>query len=84
MGKADGLSRCSGEEKSSMEARFFDKEQLLDLEENDVEERGNADDVELEAINVASWEKKNGLLVVPEEYGLEMLRQHHDSQVAGH
>jgi len=40
--------------------------------------------VELEAIDVASWEKKNGLWVVPEEHKLEVLRQHHDSQVAGH
>jgi len=84
MGKADSLSRHSGEEKSSMEARFFDEGQLLDLEEDDVEEKGDADDVELEAIDVASWEKQNGLWVVPEEHKLEVLRQHHDSQVAGH
>ena len=84
MSKADSLSRCSGEEKSGMEARFFDEGQLLDLEEDDAEERGGADNVELEAINVASWEKNNGLWVVPEEHKLEVLRQHHDSQVAGH
>jgi len=64
MGKADGLSRCSGEEKSGMEARFFDKGQLLDLEEDDAEERGDADDMELEAIDVASWKKKNGLCLM--------------------
>jgi len=79
MGKADGLSKRSGEEKSGMEARFFNEGQLLDLEEDDAEERGNADNVELEAINVASWEKKNGLLVLPEEHMLEVLRQYHDS-----
>jgi len=84
MGKADGLSIRSGEEKSSMEARFFDEGQLLDLEEDDAEERRDADDVELEAIDVASWEKKNGLWVVLEEHKLEVLRQHHDSKVAGH
>ena len=84
MGKADGLSRRSGEEKSGMEARFFDKGQLLDLEEDDVAEREDADDVELEGIDVASWEKKDGLWVVPAEHRLEVLRQHHDSQVAGH
>jgi len=84
IGKADGLSRRSGEEKCGMEARFFIEGQLLDLEEDDAEERGDADDVELEAIDVASWEKKNGLWVVPEEHKLEVLRQHHDSQVAAH
>jgi len=84
MGKADGLSRRSGEEKSRMEARFFDEGQLLDLEEDDTEERRDADDVELEAIDVASWEKRNGLWIVPEEHKLEVLRQHHDTQVAGH
>jgi len=61
MGKADGLSRRSGEEKSSIEARFFDEEQLLDREEDDAEERRDGDEVELEANDVASWEKKNGL-----------------------
>jgi len=67
-----------------MEARFFDEVQLLDLEEDDAGEREDADDGELEAIDVASWEKKNGLWIVPEEHRLEVLRQHHDSQVAGH
>jgi len=54
MGKADGLSRGSGKEISSMEARFFDEGQLPDLEGDDIEERGNADYVELEAIDIAS------------------------------
>jgi len=54
MGKADGLSRHSGEEKSGMKARFFNEGQLLDLEEDDAGEKGDADDVELEAIDVAS------------------------------
>jgi len=67
-----------------MEARFFDEGQLLDLEQDDAEEGGDADDVELDAIDVASWEKNNGLWIVPEEHKLEVLRQHHDSQVAGH
>jgi len=61
IGKADGLFRCSGEEKSGMKARFFHEGQLLDLEEDNTEERRDVDDVELEAIDVASWEKKNGL-----------------------
>jgi len=84
MGKASGLSRRSGEEKSGMEARLFDEGQLLDLEEDEAEERRDADDVELEAIDIASWEKKNRVWVVSEEHKLEVLRQHHDSQVAGH
>jgi len=37
-----------------MEARFVDKGQLLCLEEEDAEKRGDADDMELEAIDVAS------------------------------
>jgi len=34
---------------------------LLDLEEDNAEEIEDAEDVELELINVASWEKKNRL-----------------------
>ena len=61
MGKPDGLCRCSGEEKSGMDAHFFDEEQLLDLENDNVGEEEDAEDVELEGIDVATWEKKNGL-----------------------
>jgi len=67
-----------------MEGRFFDEGQLLGLEDDDTEEREDGADVELEYINVASWEKKNGLWVVLEDHKLEVLRQHYDSQVAGH
>ena len=84
MGKLDGLSRCSGEEKSAMDAHFFDKGQLLDLGNDNVEEEEDAEDVEVEGIDVVTWEKQNRLWVVPQEYRLEVLRQHHDSQVAGH
>ena len=84
MGKPDGLSRHSGEEKSGMDAHVFDEGQLLDLENDDVGEEEDAEDVELEGIDVATWEKENGLWVVPQEHRLEVLRQHHDSQVAGH
>ena len=84
MGKPDGLSRRSGEEKSGMEAQFFEEGQLLDLEEDNDGEEEDAEDVELEGIDVAGWDKKNGLWVVPEEHRLDVLRQHHDSQVAGH
>ena len=84
MGKPDGLSRRSGEEKSGMDAHFLNEGQLLDLENNDVGEEDDAEDVELEGIDVATWEKKNGLWVVPQEHRLEVLHQHHDSQVVGY
>ena len=53
MGKPDGLSRRSGEEKSGMEAQFFEQGQLMDLEEDNVGEEEDAEDVELEGIDVA-------------------------------
>src|SRR5438445_2740750 len=84
MGKPDGLSRRSGEEKSAMEVQFFEEGQLLDLEEDNDGEEEDAEDVELEGIDVARWDMRNGLWVVPEEHRLDVLRQHHDSQVAGH
>ena len=67
-----------------MDAHFFDEEQLLNLENDDVGEEVDAEDVELEGIDVATWEKKNGLCVVLQEHRLEVRRQHHDSQLAGH
>jgi len=54
MNKADGLSRHSEEVKSGMEARSFVKRQLLDLEEDDTEERENTDNMELEARDIVS------------------------------
>ena len=84
MGKPDGLSRHSGEEKSGMEGQFFEEGQLLDLEEDNDGEEEDAEDVELEGIDVAGWDKKNRLWVGPEEHRLDVLRQQHDSQVAGH
>ena len=59
MGKPDGLSRRSKEEKSGMDAHCFDEGQLLDLEKDDVGEEEDAEDVELEGIDVATWERKN-------------------------
>ena len=59
MCKPDGLSRRSGKEKSGMDANFFNEEQLLDLENNDIREEQDTGDVELEGSNVATWEKKN-------------------------
>ena len=67
-----------------MDAHFFNEGQLMDLENDDVGEEEDAEDVELEGVDVATWEKKNGLCVVPQEHRLEVLQQHHDSQVAGH
>ena len=84
MGKPDGQSRHLGEEKSGMDKHFFDEGQLLDLENDNVREEEDVEDVELERIDVATWENMNGLLVVPQEHRLEVLRQHHDGQVARH
>ena len=84
MGKPDGLSRRLGEEKSGMNAHFFDEGELMDLKNNNVGEEEDAEDVELEGIDVATWEKKNRVWVVLQEHRVEVPRQHHDSQVARH
>ena len=84
MGKPDGLSRRSGEEKSSMDSKFFEDGQHLNLGEDENDNEGNAEDIELEGIDVSKWDKRNGLWLVPEEHRLEVLRQHHDRQVAVH
>ena len=84
MGKPDSLSRRSGEEKSGMDAKFFEQEQLLDLVEDANDNEGNADNIELEGIDVSKWDIRNGLWLVPEEQRLEVLRQQHNSQWAGH
>ena len=73
MGKPDGLSKRSGEEKSEMDAHFFNEGQLLDREHDNVGEEKDTEDVELEGIDVATWEKKNGLWIVPQEHRLEVL-----------
>jgi len=57
---------------------------MLYFEEDNREERGETGDVELAEIDVAYWEKENGLCVVLEKYRLEVLRQHYNSQVAGY
>ena len=84
IGKPDGLSGCSGQEKYGMDRDFFDEVQLLDLANNDMRQEEDMEDVELEGIDVATWEKKNRLWVVLQEYRLEVLRQRLDSQVSGH
>ena len=58
MGKPDGLSRRSGQEKSGIDTHFFDEEQLLDLENDNVGEKEDAEHVELQGIDVITWEKK--------------------------
>ena len=63
--KPDGLSRDSVEEKFWKQVHVFDARQLLDLENDDVGEEADAEDVELARIDVATWEKKNGLWAVP-------------------
>ena len=65
MGKPDGLSRHLGEEKYGMDAYFFDEGQLLHLKNDNVGEEDDAKDVDLEGVDVATWEKQNGLWVVP-------------------
>ena len=56
-----------------MDGHFFDEGQLLDLENNDIREEEDAEDVELEGIDMPTWEKKNRLWVVPQEYRLKVL-----------
>ena len=65
IGKPDGLSRRSGEEKCGMDIHFFNEGQLLDLEHDDVGEEEDVEDVELQEIDAATLEKQNGLWVVP-------------------
>ena len=54
MGKPDCLSRWAGKEKSGMNVHFFREEQLLDLENDNVGEEEEAEDVEIEGIDVAT------------------------------
>ena len=42
VGKPDGLSRVSGEEKSIMDIHLFDEAQLMDLENDYIEEEEDA------------------------------------------
>ena len=59
MYKADSLSRYSGEAKSRMYTDFLDERQLMDYNNNNIREEKDIEDVELEGIDVARWEKKN-------------------------
>ena len=84
MGEPDGLSRRSWKEKSGKDGDFVYERQLLNLENNNITQEDNAEDVELEAIVMARWEKKNGLWVVLQERRLEVLCWHNNSEVAAH
>ena len=61
MSKLYALSRRLEEEKSEMDAHFFDKGQLQNEKNDNIRELANADNVELEVVYVATWEKQNGL-----------------------
>ena len=78
----DGLSRRSVEEKSLMDTKFLQKGQLIDLVADESDNNGNRNNIELEGIGVSKWNKCEELWLISEEHGLEVLRQHHDSQVA--
>ena len=54
IGKLDRLSRCLVEEKSGMYMQFFDEGQLLDVENDNVGEEEDAEDVELQGIDVGT------------------------------
>src|SRR5258706_11708190 len=61
---------------------MFKENQLLVLDSINAEE---VSDIQLDGINYSSWQRSpNGLLLVPEEYRPEILRQYHDSKIAGH
>ena len=59
IGKPDGLSRRLGKEKSEMDGHLFNKEQLLDRENNNVRKAEDKEDMKLEGIDVGTWEKGN-------------------------
>ena len=57
--KPDGLPRCSGKENSGMDGHVFNEGQLLDHDNDNVGEEEDVEDVELERIDMATWEQKN-------------------------
>lgn len=84
MCKPGGLQRHSGQEKSRIDAHFFDEEHLLNLENHDISKEADAEDVELDGIRVATYEDKNVLWVALQEHRLQVLCQHYNTQVLGH
>ena len=61
--KPHDLSRRSVEEKSGMDAHYVEEGQVLVLENENIGEEGGMKDVEIERVDVVTWEKKNGLWV---------------------
>ena len=51
-----------------MNVYVFKERQLLNVENDNMEEKEDAEDVEFEGIDVATWEKNNGLWVVLQEH----------------
>ena len=84
MRTTNGLSKYSGEEKSGMDAHLCNKGQLLNLEPDYVRKEEDAEHVELERRYVVIWKKQHRLFVVQRKHSLEVLRQQHDSQMAGY
>ena len=84
MREPDGLSRRSVEEQSGMHGKLFQEGQLLDLEVDENVKDSNADDIELARIDISKSHTRDRLLLFPEEHRLEVLRQRHDSPMAGH
>ena len=82
MGKPDALICRTSGKKVGSEEWVFKQGQLLTLNGIEAEE---VPDVQVEGIDCAEWERsEDGLLIVPEEFRQEVLRQYHDSKVAGH
>ena len=82
MGKPDALTRWMGNKKSGAEERIFALGQLMELVgyKNEIIE-----DVEIEGIDYANWDKDEArLLKVPENHINDILRQCHNSKIAGH
>ena len=82
MSKPDGLTCCTGDEKSGLEERIFKENQLLVLDSINAKE---VLDLHIEGINCSSWEQlPTSLLIVPQQYRPEILLQCHDSKVVSH
>ena len=57
----DGQCRQLGEEQCEVNIHFFNKRQVLDLESDNIGQEKDAEDVDLEGIDVSTSEKKIGL-----------------------
>ena len=56
-----------------MDEKCFEVGQLLDLVEDENDNEGNADNLQLEGIGVSKWDERNGLWMFAEEHRLEVL-----------